>query len=179
MTTIPAIYASVKAALETAKGITSLSKDVAVNKMAMELYGVIGDLRDQLHKMESELMESERITAQWKEKALHREAWDNTKATYSPYRPTPGVLVYITKEQTSPIENAEWYCKNCADTEMIQSTIQMIGENGSKKMFECHRCKFKFDIPKPIINDDQDSAQERRYLGQTRTHNQPPRQGLH
>jgi len=66
---------------------------------------------------------------------------------YSEFQPTPGVFVYVSKTSIEP--NIDWYCKHCVDTEMTQSTIQMVHHSAAGKRYQCHKCKFSFLIPDP------------------------------
>ena len=149
MNEISMVISSVKTALESAKVIMGLSKEVAVKEKAQELFNIIDSLRERINNLESLLSESKRIAEEWKQKALEKDTWDQTIKSYTTYEPTPGVRVYIQKALSDLPEQAEWYCKHCADVESAQSTFQMIHHSAAGKDFQCHKCIFKFHIPEP------------------------------
>jgi hypothetical protein len=146
MDEISLAFTATKTAIEIAKGMIALSKDVAVQQKASELLMTITDLNDKIHNLQTRITETERIANEWKEKALQRETWDKTKSGYIPYEPTPGVKVYISKKECDSTDRAEWYCKHCVDIEMVPSTLQMVHHSAGGKKYRCHKCKFEFTI---------------------------------
>ena len=156
MNEISLAITAIKTALELAKGLSSLSKDVAVQQKAAELLGTITDLNDKILNLQNLITQTKLTADQWEQKALKREEWDKTKSTYSTYNPTPQVHVYIAPKEGQLIDQAEWYCKNCADIEMLQSTFQLTHHSAAGKQFSCHNCGFKFLIPeKSIVSSHQ------------------------
>ena len=147
MDEISLAFTATKTAVEIAKGIIGISKDVAVQEKATELLGTITDLHNKIQNLQTVLTETQRTADEWKQKALQREAWDKTKSSYLTHEPTPGVKVYICKDESNLCDQAEWYCKHCADVKTMQSTFQMVYESAAGRKYACHNCQFEFTIP--------------------------------
>lgn len=147
MDEISLAFAAAKSAMELAKGMIGLSKDVAIQQRAAELLGTITDLYDKIQNLQSVITKTTSACEEWKQKALKREAWDKAKAGYSTYHPSPGVTVYARKEQSGNSEESEWLCKHCTDIEMVRSTFQMVHESAAGRQFACLKCGFKFLVP--------------------------------
>ena len=57
------------------------------------------------------------------------------------HSPAPGVSVYVHDD------GGNWLCRHCADSDGVQSVMQMVHHSGAGKDYECHRCKFRFRVP--------------------------------
>ena len=132
---------SIKAATDIAKGIVALSKDVAVNTKATELLAIINNLHQQISELQAKYEAVSSSEKEWKQKALHREKWEETKRGYSRHKLAPGVTVYVSNADSSPIEEHEWYCVNCMDIEEKESILQHHKDLLTGTDFICPACK--------------------------------------
>lgn len=152
MNEISMAISSAKAALDFVTGIIGLNKKEAIREKAEELFAIIDSLRQRIYELESQIFESNRLTEKWRQKALNKEAWDQKIKSYATHEPTPGVRVYVQKAFPDLSEQAEWYCKHCADVGSTQSTFQLVHHSALGKQFGCHKCGFKFLIPEKTLN---------------------------
>lgn len=139
---------SLKAATDIAKGIAALSKDVAVNTKAAELLNIINTLHQQISDLQAKYEAVSSSEKEWKQKALHREEWKETKRGYSRHKLAPGVTVYVSNADSGPIEELEWYCVNCMDIQEKESILQHHVTLLATTDYICPACKNHIIAPR-------------------------------
>lgn len=136
---ISAGYASLKTALDIAKGLNAANTQVQINEAKIALQQLILDAQQSLSLAnESQAVSAKRISELEKEIA-DLKAWDAEAEKYELKEVSFGAMAYVPKPDTDAAKTAHWLCANCFEQKK-KSYLQISAQLGSNRVYKCRGC---------------------------------------
>jgi len=141
---ITAVMKSLDSSITFIRGLTTLKKDMKIAVATEEILNKLIETKNQLLIFQSSYSEMLSTNRKLEEKIIELENWNATKLNYSLVEITPGIHVYISKENQKLGNKQPWFCAKCYNTKEL-SPFQRKYPN--RDLFVCHSCGGKIEIP--------------------------------
>lgn len=129
----------IRKALELARNVVNLSKDVAVNEKAQELLQVVISLQSDMLSLQSEHYELLDTKRKLEERLGELESWKETENDYELLHLMSGSVVRIRKGPDGSSSSKEWYCANCFENK--KKSLLQRKDFGRYPSFCCPACQ--------------------------------------
>ena len=157
-----AVVASIKAAMDIAKGASGLKSEteinlavIAIQRALLEAQTAAFDDRERLAAQQRQIVELESQLTQIRN-------WEADKARYKLTEAATGVLVYALKPECADGEPDHRLCVNCLN-DGRKSVLQVVARHSGGERVGCHHCSFKSTLsPFPAANVDRGSRWDSR-----------------
>jgi hypothetical protein len=151
---ITGLISSAKAAYDIAKGIDSLSEEVAVKEKAAELLRIIIAQTDDIMSLQEKYEKLSDSKKTIEEKLANLENWKEIASQYQLEQVSPGVFAYVPIRNSNVSDPMHWLCPRCFE-DRKKSILQLAKERFVPFKYICLECQ------NAIYVDDQDSLHQK------------------
>jgi hypothetical protein len=142
------LIASVKAAVDIARGMKALSDEVDSKEKASKLYDAIIEIQSQALSLQAQYQELLESNKNLTNELMEVQKWNQVESSYELTKLSNGVFVYSYKVSNQNIEPAHYACPKCFQSKK-KSILQPLRRIGNNTVHKCPECKDSFHIPLP------------------------------
>lgn len=135
---ITAAIQSIKVGVEITRGFYNLKTEYEIKTATSDLLDSIIDVQNNLLLIQSSYQSALDDKKEIEDELSRLKNWEKEKDKYFLKQISPGVFVYIIKDNVEP-DKQYWLCTNCFDTKNQKSILQRKYPNHSD--FICNNCK--------------------------------------